>query len=150
MEKKLKKYYRLIREIYTDYKEVINYLIVGVLTTVVSIVSFAIFQNFALGFSLFGLTVKKYMVSTVLSWIVAVLFAYVTNRKFVFESHSKKVVSEFIKFVTARIMSLLAEIVCMYILIDLMHSDEMIAKILVQVLIIVLNYVFSKLFVFKK
>ena len=126
-------------DLYLKNKEVINYLIVGGLTTVVSIVSYALFR----------FIINNYIVCTVLSWITAVLFAYVTNRKFVFESKDKKIVLEFIKFVSCRLLTLGSEILVMYILVDLLRLNDMISKVLVQFIIVILNYILSKIIVFK-
>ena len=121
------------------YKEAVNYLIVGGLTTVVSICSYYLFRIF----------IKEYIICTVLSWILAVLFAYITNRKYVFHSKEKNILKEFIEFIFSRLLSLLAEVATMYILLDFLNIPDRISKILVQVIIVILNYVFSKLFVFK-
>lgn len=126
-------------DLYLKNKEVINYLIVGGLTTVVSIVSYALFR----------FIINNYIVCTVLSWITAVLFAYVTNRKFVFESKDKKIILEFIKFVSCRLLTLGSEILVMYILVDLLKLNDMISKVLVQFIIVILNYILSKIIVFK-
>lgn len=126
-------------DLYKKNKEIINYIIVGGCTTVVSVVSYYLFR----------LVIDNYLVCTVLSWIVSVLFAYVTNRIFVFESTDKNIVTEFFKFVFARILSLLSEIAVMAFLVQLLHVDDKISKIVVQFIILVLNYLFSKLFVFK-
>lgn len=126
--------------LYLKYKEIINYLIVGGLTTVVSVVSYALFR----------IIIPNYIACTVLSWIAAVLFAYFTNRIFVFESKDKKVLKEFIKFVSCRLLTLGTEIVVMFLLVDLLKLNDMISKILVQFIIVVLNYILSKLLVFKQ
>lgn len=126
-------------DLYKKNKEIINYIIVGGCTTVVSIVSYYLFR----------LVLDNYLVCTVLSWIVSVMFAYITNRIFVFESKYKRIVVEFFKFVFARVLSLLSEIVAMAFLVQLIHVDDKISKILVQFIILILNYLFSKLFVFK-
>lgn len=131
----LEKYNKLNKK----YREAVNYLIVGGLTTIVSITSYYLFRLF----------LKNYVLCTVLSWIVAVLFAYVTNRKYVFYSKEKRIFKEFCEFVFSRILSLLAEIAVMYILVDFLSIEDRISKIIVQVIIVILNYVFSKLFVFK-
>ncbi len=122
------------------YKELFNYLIVGGLTTVVSIVTYYIFRLF----------IENYEICTVLSWIFAVLFAYFTNRKYVFNSNESNILKEFLTFVSSRILSLLLELFTMFILVDLIGVNDKISKIFVQFIIIVVNYVFSKLFVFKK
>jgi len=127
-------------ELYKKNKQVINYLIVGGLTTLVSITSFALFE----------LIIDNYIVNTILSWCVAVLFAYVTNRIFVFESRKNKILPEFIKFISCRLLTLGSEVLVMYILVDLIGINEMISKILVQFIVVVLNYILSKIIVFKK
>lgn len=130
--------------LYKKYEEIVNYLIVGVLTTLVSIIVYAIFTK------LFHV---NYMISNVFSWIVSVLFAYVTNKKFVFKSKcdsKKKVFVEIYQFFKYRILSFLIDVLLMYVFVELITLDDMIAKLIVQIIVIVLNYVFSKLFVFKK
>jgi len=121
-------------------KEAVNYLIVGVLTTVVSVISYNIFR----------FVISNYLICTILSWVVAVLFAYITNRKYVFRSNEKNIVKEFVEFIFSRLLSLLAEVAIMYVLVDFLTISDRISKLIVQVIIIILNYVFSKLFVFRK
>lgn len=121
------------------YKEAVNYLIVGGLTTVVSITSYWLLRLF----------IESYEICTVISWIFAVVFAYITNRKYVFHSRATNKIKEFIDFIMSRIFSLLAEFASMYILVNLLNIDDRISKIIVQFVIVILNYVFSKLFVFK-
>lgn len=147
---KIKKLYTLIKRSYITYKEIINYLIVGVLTTIISIASFAIFDYIGVGINIFNYQIKSYIVATILSWCVAVIFAYIMNRKYVFESKDSKILIEFIKFIGARIMSLLAELICMWLLVEILTINELLSKIFVQFLVVVLNYIFSKIFVFKK
>lgn len=127
-------------KIYEQHKEVINYLIFGVLTTLVSVVSYKLF-------TLIGI---NYLISNLLSWIISVTFAYFTNRKYVFESKSNNYLKELILFFSSRITSLLIEMALMFILVDLIKVDDFIAKILCQVVVIVINYILSKLVVFKK
>ena len=129
-----------IGRIYNKYKEIINYLIVGVLTTIVSLVSYYIFRVF----------ISSYQVCTILSWIAAVLFAYVTNKIFVFESKEKSILVEFPEFVGSRILTLLFEMVFMIVTVEIIHINDRIAKLIVQVFITIFNYLLSKLFVFKK
>ena len=121
-------------------KETFNYLVVGFLTTVVSIVSY----------NLFRFVISNITVCTILSWICAVLFAYITNRIFVFNSKEKNILKEVTNFTLSRIFSLVVEIIVMFILATLLRINDRIAKILVQFIIVVLNYITSKLFVFKK
>ena len=131
----------MLNNLYKKYKEIINYLIFGGLTTVVSIVTYALFAK---------VFYIDYLISNVLSWILAVLFAYITNKIFVFESKSKKNVKEITSFFFFRIISLVMEMIILYIFVDMLHIDDLITKIIAQVIVIVSNYVFSKVFVFKK
>lgn len=131
-------------DLYKKYSEIINYLIVGVLTTLVSIVIYAVFTK------VFHV---NYMISNVISWIGSVSFAYVTNKVFVFKSKCDNdidVLIEIYQFFKYRVFSFIIDILLMYLFVELVNIDDMIAKIIVQVIVIVLNYVFSKLFVFKK
>lgn len=128
-------------DLYKKYEEIINYLIVGGMTTLVSISIYALFTK------CFHI---NYMIANVISWIISVLFAYVTNRIFVFKSKSENIVLEIYQFFKYRIFSFLIEIFLMYVFVELINIDDMISKVIVQIIVIVLNYVFSKLFVFKK
>ena len=133
-----------IIELYKKYKEIINYLIVGVLTTLVSIIIYFIFTK------IFHV---NYMISNAISWVGAVLFAYITNKKYVFVSKSetkKQIIIEMYQFFKYRILSFVIELLLMYAFVELIKIDDMIAKVIVQAIVIILNYVFSKLFVFKK
>ena len=134
----------MLSDLYNKYKEIINYLIFGGLTTLVSIGTYAIFTI------VFNI---DYLISNVLSWIIAVLFAFVTNKLFVFESKSKDkalVSKEIINFFFFRIVSLGIEMIIMYVFVDLLLINDLITKIIAQVIVILSNYIFSKVFVFKK
>ncbi len=134
----------MLNNLYKKYKEIINYLIFGVLTTLVSIMTYALFTK---------IFYINYLVSNVLSWIIAVLFAFITNKIYVFESKNKdkKIVSkEITNFFFFRIVSLLMEMVILYIFVDMLHIDDLVTKVIAQVIVIVSNYIFSKVFVFKK
>ena len=133
-----------ILDLYKKYEEIINYIIVGGMTTIISILSYYLIRII-----LSANTDLNIQISTVLSWIFAVTFAYFTNRIFVFKSNNSKS-KESIKFVTSRIMSLLIEMFVMFLLTGILKINDKIAKILVQFIIVILNYLFSKIFVFKK
>jgi len=133
-----------IIDLFKKYEEVIKYLFFGVLTTLVSIIIYWIFTK------LFHV---NYMVSNVISWIGAVTFAYVTNKMFVFESKcnsNKDVIIEVYQFFKYRVLSLIIDVLLMYLFVEIFSIDDMISKLIVQFIVIVLNYLFSKLFVFKK
>ncbi len=133
-----------IKELYFKYKEVINYLFFGGCTFLVSIISFYLF-NKVIGFN--------EHVANIISWILAVSFAYVTNKKYVFESKTsekKDLLREIGSFVSARLLTLVMEELILLIGVNFMHIDSMIVKIVAQVIVIVSNYFLSKLFIFKK
>lgn len=126
------------------YREVIMYLIFGVLTTLVNI---AVYWLLA---SVLGL---HYMAGTVIAWIVSVAFAYVTNRVFVFKSKAHgaaAVLREIGLFVGCRLLSGVFDVVCMFVSVDLLHINDMLAKLLSNVVVVILNYIFSKLLIFRK
>ncbi len=131
---------------YKKYEEIVNYLIVGVLSTVVSLASYYIcvltFLNPNNAFEL--------QIANIISWICAVTFAYITNRKIVFKSKEKKYLKEITSFVGSRIITLIIDMFIMFILVTVLRSNDKIAKLVVQVVVTVLNYIFSKIFVFKK
>ena len=135
-----------ITELYKKYKEVINYLIFGVLTTVVSlIVYYASVYTF-----LNPDNAIQLQIANILSWVAGVTFAYFTNRKYVFESNEKNKIKEASKFVLARVTTLIMDMIIMWLGVTVLHCNDKIVKIISQIVIIVSNYIFSKLFVFKK
>lgn len=134
-----------IKQLYFRYKELINYVIIGGLTTVVSLVSYYFFTTVFLDpQDLFQL-----MAANTFSWICAVSFAYITNRKFVFESKSTDKLREMLKFFNARVFTLLIEMACMTLLVNILHWYDRISKFVVQFIVMALNYIFSKFFVFR-
>ena len=134
--------------LYKKYQEIINYLIVGVLTTVVSIVTYFLFSLI--------LDIENnilFILANVLSWICAVIFAYITNKKFVFNtttSNKKEEIKVFSMFVSSRITTLLIELAFMFITVKVILINHKIAKVIAQFILLVLNFVLNKLFVFKK
>lgn len=136
-----------IKKLYSKHEEILNYLIVGFLTTFVSLGTYLIFVN-ALFPDKSDLSIQ---ISNVLSWICAVTFAYFTNRIFVFKSKSqnKEKIKEAIKFYSSRVASLIMDMALMYILYSMLHIDDTISKLIVQVFVTIANYVLAKLLVFK-
>lgn len=133
-----------IKELYTKYKEIINYLIFGVLTTVVNIVTYAIFAR------LFHV---DEVVSNIIAQIISILFAYVTNKIYVFESKSTKlkdILKEMVSFFGCRIFTAVLDTLLFSFMIKILLINDLIAKCITQVIVIVLNYVFSKLIIFRK
>lgn len=161
----------MLKELYKKYEDIILYIVFGVLTTVVSFVTQFLASRF-LGTSV--------LISTTISWVAAVTFAYVTNRKYVFKSEERgaaKIAAEAARFYGARIATYFMEVIIMYLcadrfsanFINLMHLEsldyssglfssfgdarglnEMIFKLIANVIILISNYILSKLLVFRK
>lgn len=158
------------QEFFLKYRELILYLVFGVATTLVSIIGYAVFRAvfpnadsvpawlkwvFTLT-SRFGIE-SNTVFPNILSWILASTFAFITNRIIVFRSENRsaaKIMLEALRFYTARITTLLVDIVLMFLLVDLtgFHAGwyELLAKIFTNVAVVILNYIFSKIFVFGK
>lgn len=131
-------------DILKKYRESIMYLVFGGLTVGVNIATYI---------GLTRIIELNYMVANIIAWIVAVIFAYITNKFFVFESNNtelKFLVKEFTSFVSCRILSGVMEMILMYVMIDMMGINDFITKIFTNILVIVLNYVLSKVIIFKK
>lgn len=135
-----------MKKLYYKYKEIINYLIVGGLTTVVSLGSYYLCVLTFLDPN----TALELQTANIISWICAVTFAYFANRKFVFESKNENKLKEAGSFYLSRVATLLMDMGIMFVLVTLLNFNDKIAKLVVQVVVTVLNYVFSKLFVFNK
>lgn len=126
------------------FRELFLYLIFGALTTVINILVY---------FLLARLLTINYQVSTVIAWLLSVLFAYGTNKLFVFESKNQSRREDFreiISFFAFRILSLGIDMGSMYVMVQLFRIDDLIAKIVANIIVVIANYVFSKLFIFKK
>ena len=133
-------------EIYKKHKEGFNYLIFGGLTTVLTLAVYYI-----LTFTILDANVSlELQIANVTSWTIGFLFAYFTNRKFVFESKNKNVKGEFFKFFLSRISTLLLDMFIMFTFVTLLKFNDKIFKIISQVLVILGNYILSKCIVFKK
>lgn len=139
-----------VKKIYKKYEEVINYIIVGGCTTVVSLVS-----KYLLLFTVLKASDPiQLQIAVLISWVCAVTFAYITNRLFVFKSKSKSYLEEIAKFFGGRVGTLLMEMVIMWFFCNLLglNSDMwvFIFTIVCQILIMIANYFISKFFVFSK
>ncbi len=122
--------------------ETVSYIFFGVLTTIVNYVAFAVLES-PLG----------WLIANTIAWVAGVLFAYVTNKLFVFDSKTVEagaLAKEFILFVLARVASLLFETAFMYLFVDLLSLNALVCKIIAAVGVVVMNYIFSKLFIFIK
>lgn len=135
-----------IKAIFQKYEEIIVYLIVGVLNTIVSWAAFFLCAYTILD----AQVVWQNMALSVISWVAGVVFGYFMNRKYVFKSTEPNVWKEFLQFSGGRISTGLLDVVMMILMVNLMHIDEGFSKIFVSVLVMIGNYIISKLFVFKK
>ena len=134
----------MLKTIYEKHKEMILYLFFGGLTTLVNIVVYWIFVN---------LLHVDYLVSNMVAWLLSVLFAYITNKIYVFQSKSigfLPIMREFSAFVSCRLFSGLIDMGIMYLGISIFGFYDLLIKILSNVIVVILNYVFSKLFIFRK
>lgn len=138
-----------IANIYEEHKEGMRYIIFGVLTTLVNIVVSALFYYLLL--AKFSESVKVNL-STIIAIFAAWLFAYVTNKIYVFDSKTsniKELLKEIVSFVSCRIITAIIEVILMDWLVTRLGLNYMGMKIVVSVIIIILNFVFSKLIIFK-
>ena len=120
-------------------KELISYVIFGVLTTLVNIAVYFFFTK---------LCGVNYLISNVIAWFLSVLFAYVTNRIWVFESENTNILKEGLLFFGGRLFSGVLDTGLMYLFIDILLIGDVISKFVVQVIVVIVNYVFSKWVVF--
>ncbi len=135
-----------IKDIYLKYKEIINYLIFGVLATIISLATY-----YACVYTFFNPeNAVQLQIANIISWIVSVTFAYITNRKFVFESEETNKIKEASKFVTARIVTLLLDMLVMFLGVTILKFDDKFIKIISQIVVIVSNYLLSKIIVFNR
>lgn len=128
------------------YEELIRYFIIGGLTTLIALIIYCLcvytFLNPDVAIEL--------QIANIISWVGALIFAFFTNRSFVFQSENKDIVKEAMSFTTSRLATLLLDMFLMFLLVTVFKFNDKIIKLFVQVVVIVLNYIFSKLFVFKK
>ncbi len=151
---------KIIKNLFLKYKELIVYVIFGALTTAVNLASFYILE------AVFGNNGNSYLINNAIAWLVAVIFAYITNKLFVFESRSwepKIIGKEITEFFGARIFSFLIEEAGLWLFVDILEFGKisynllgftitggLIAKIILSIIVVILNYFFSKFVIFKK
>ena len=133
-----------IRNLIVKYWDIISYLFFGVCTTIVN------YMIYLPCYNLLGISAT---VSNMIAWVVAVAFAYLTNKPFVFKSHDwskATVIPELTRFIGCRIGSGAAETLVLFLAVDLLGWNGNIWKLITQVMVVVLNYIGSKLLVFTK
>lgn len=134
-----------IKGLYFEYKEVINYLVFGVLAMFINFISYFIFAR---------LIKIDEVVSSGLSWFCSVLFAYITNKLFVFDSkteNKKELIKELISFFLARVASgILCDVGTFALMVKVLNINDIISKVVTQVMVVIVNYIFSKFIIFRK
>lgn len=140
-------------KLYFKMKETFDYLIVGGITTVANWLAYVACAYLIFASLLAGQDTARIMISNVIAWVVAVVLAYFLNRNFVFHSEitdAKGKWKEFSAFLSARIFSFVIEQGFMYLFVDLLKISDLISKLVIGIIVIILNYIFSKLWIFKK
>ena len=135
--------FKKLWSLYKEYEEIINYIISGGLGTVVNIGTFALCRSLNLDLTL----------SNVIAWVITIIFIYLTSKFFVFKTANKtkqESTKEFFLFVVARLATLGVEILLLNLTIEALQMNEFISKTLSQVVVIILNYLLSKLVIFTK
>ena len=135
-----------VLNIYHKYEEIINYLIFGFLTTIISLIAYYILAYTILNPN----NPILLQIANILSWIAGVTFAYITNKRYVFKSNNKNIKKEFSNFVGARIITLIIDMIIMFIGVTTLKQNDKIIKIISQIIVIISNYLFSKIYIFKK
>lgn len=130
----------------SKYKEIINYLLFGVLTTIVNLLTYYLLIYTILNPN----NTLELQISNIIAWFISVTFAYITNKIYVFESKTKKTLYEIFKFFSSRLTTLFLDMTLMFIFVSILNFNDKITKLIVAIIIIILNYIISKLFVFKK
>lgn len=132
-----------MNELIKKYRSIILYIIFGGLTTLINIIVYYLCSHIG-GFST--------ITSNVIAWILSVLFAYITNRKWVFESQNNErnmIVKEMTSFFGCRLATGVMDVVIMYITVDMLGLNGLIMKCLSNVIVIIVNYIASKVIIFK-
>lgn len=133
-----------IKRLFNKYKELINYAFWGVFATITNIVVY---------YLCYDLSHLSNSISTIIAWIASVLVAFITNKLWVFNSRNsswQKTLCEFVSFTGFRLLSGVLDLGIMIWSVDMMHMNAMVWKIISNVVVIALNYVFSKFIIFKK
>lgn len=149
-------------------QEIVTYVFFGVLSTVVNLATFYLFKQLFISIGwdgIFNAIIPKdskiveifsggsdYLDANFIAWIITVTFAFVTNKLWVFDSKSWKpsvAAKEFTGFMGARIFSFVVETVMMFVMVTLLSWNDFIAKVIVGIVVVIINYIFSKLIIFK-
>ena len=134
----------MIKNFILRNKTIIYYAFFGVLTTLINIFTYVLFYEY--------LELSN-TISNIIAWIVAVAFAFVTNKLYVFESKDKSksvLIREILSFSCARLATGLLDLLIMFLAVNIFHKDAILFKVISNIIVIISNYIFSKMFVFKK
>lgn len=135
---------KMIKKLIDQYKSIILYLVFGGFTTLVNIGTYA-FCARKLNFST--------IISNLFAWFFSVFFAYITNRQWVFNSKAstmKEIVSEILSFFYCRLVTGILDLILMYVFVDSIGVNDFIMKIISNIIVIVLNYIASKVIIFRQ
>lgn len=135
-----------LKALYVKYEEIIVYLIVGVLNTIVSWAAWYLCAFTILDAQI----VWQNAVLSAIQWVVGVVFGYVMNRKYVFKSKNPRIMKEFLEFSGGRVSTWILDTVMMILLVNILSVNEYVSKIIVAILVMIGNYLISKFLVFKK
>ena len=146
-----------LKSLYGRFKEQVNYIIFGVLTTVVNWIAYYLLMLIPYfkdgSVTVFGYGFGNYLIANAIAFVAAVIFSYWANRSFVFENKvhgAGAVIKQFFVFFATRLLSFAIEELLMFLAVDVVKLGELIAKIPVAVVVVILNYVFGKLIVFRR
>ena len=127
-------------------KEIIKYTIFGILTTIVNLLTY-----YLLVLTILNPNIPiQLQIANIIAWIISVTFAYITNKIYVFNNKNKNIIKEIIKFYSSRLITLFLDMFLMFILVTKLSFNDKIMKIIIAILIIILNYILSKIIVFKQ
>ena len=135
---------KCLADIYRNHIEGMRYLVFGALATIVNIASYSIF--------LYTCNIEN-AISNILAWVVAAVFAYLTNRFFVFDSKVvdiKGIFKEIVSFFGCRLLTLAVDEAIMIITVDKLMFNAVLMKVIANIVVIILNYIFSKIIIFRK
>ena len=126
--------------LFKKYKEPLLYIVFGTATTLVNFIAYFLLSKLSISTA----------ISTVLAWLLSVLFAFFTNRKYVFDASKNGFLKQLIGFFSMRIATGVLDLLIMIFFVDILEFNDLVIKVLSNVLVIILNYIFSKFLVFKK
>ena len=134
---------KMMKDLYIKYKNFILYIFFGICTTMINIITYYICAYIFL---------VETIISTTIAWIFAVFFAYVTNRKWVFDSKAifmNEIIKEVVSFFSCRLATGVIDILIMYLFVNLLHFNDIFIKIIANIIVIIFNYIASKFLIFK-